>query len=151
MTQETKRVYRHGHGSDEQHKQDQALFKELLEKHDQLKRETVILENGIRSTTTAATPELGQILQDHVIGMEKRFGMGRAIRSWDPLFAALFEYKDQINMSYRNVKNGVEATLTTDDPKLIELIQCHDQTLHGFVDRGFEAGGEESPKPDWLE
>lgn len=151
MSGNHKRSYKHGHGSDEQHRQDQALFSELLEKHSQLKRETVKLDNGIRSTTTADTPELGKIIQEHVIGMEKRFGMGRAIRSWDPLFAALFEYKDQISMSYRNVENGVEATLTSDDPKLVELIHAHDETLHGFVNRGFEAGGEESPKPSWLE
>ncbi|MDA3808507.1 MAG: hypothetical protein PF440_11425 [Thiomicrorhabdus sp.] len=147
---DSKRTYKHGHGSDEQHRQDQALFKELLAKHGQLKRETVILENGIRSTTTAATPELVRILQEHVLGMKNRFGIDRAIRSWDPLFAALFEYKDEIEMEYHNIEHGVEAVLTTENPKLIELIQCHDATLHGFVDRGFEAGGEESPKPSWL-
>ncbi|MDG6774178.1 hypothetical protein QCB45_07525 [Thiomicrorhabdus sp. ZW0627] len=151
MSEQKQRTYKHGHGSDAQHKQDQALFSELLEKHTQLKRHTVKLENGIRSTTTASNAELGKVIQQHVEGMEKRFGMGRAIRSWDPLFAALFEYKDQIKMEYRNVENGVEATLTSDDPKLVELIHAHDETLHGFVDRGFEAGGEESPKPSWLD
>lgn len=151
MSDHPHRAYKHGHGSDAQHKQDQALFSKLLECHDQLKRETVKLENGICSTTTANSAELARIIQEHVTGMEKRFGMGRAIRSWDPLFAALFEYKDQITMRYRNVENGVEATLTSDDPKIIELIHAHDDTLHGFVDRGFEAGREESPKPSWLE
>ncbi len=34
---DSKRTYKHGHGSDEQHRQDQALFKELLAKHGQLK------------------------------------------------------------------------------------------------------------------
>ncbi|WP_373018652.1 hypothetical protein [Thiomicrorhabdus sp.] len=150
MPDHQQKTYKHGHGSDAQHKQDQALFSELLEKHSQLKRETVKLENGICSTTTATTPELGKIIQQHVEGMEKRFAGGRAIRSWDPLFAALFEYKDQIKMEYRNVENGVEATLTSDDPKIIELIHAHDDTLHGFVDRGYEAGREESPKPSWL-
>lgn len=147
---DSKRTYEHGHGSDAQHKKDQALFAELLEKHGQLKRQTEIVANGIRSTTTAATPELVTILQAHVVGMKERFGMDRAIRSWDPLFAALFEYRDEIKMEYRNIENGVEAILTTENPKLIELIQCHDATLHGFVDRGFDAGGEESPKPSWL-
>jgi len=145
-----KRIYKHGHGSDEQHKQDQALFSHLLEHHEQLHRETQLLENGIKSTTTADTPELAKVLQDHVVGMEKRFGMGRAIRSWDPLFAALFEYKDEISMEYYAIEKGVEAVLTTENPKLVELIKCHDETLHGFVNKGFDAGGEESPKPSWL-
>ncbi len=144
------RAYRHGHGSDEQHKKDQALFSKLLEEHQQLKRSTTKLSNGICSQTTSDNPDLARIIQEHVEGMEKRFGMGRAIRSWDPLFAALFEYKDQIKMEYRNIENGVEAILTSKDPKIIELIHCHDLTLHGFVDQGFDAGGKESPKPDWL-
>ncbi|GKT11403.1 MAG: hypothetical protein ISEC1_P0367 [Thiomicrorhabdus sp.] len=146
-----KRTYKHGHGSDKWHKKDQALFSQLLEFHDQLKRKTELLDNGIRSITTAQTPELAKILQDHVAGMKKRFGMGRAIRSWDPLFAALFEYKDEIKIQYRAIDNGVESIVTTENPKLVELIQCHDATLHGFVKNGFNAGGEESPKPSWLE
>lgn len=145
------RPYRHGHGSDEQHKLDQALFSKLLEQHHQLHRQTRIIEKGIIAQTTTTDPELVNVLQQHVEGMEKRFGMGRAIRSWDPLFAALFEYKDQIKMVYRNIENGVEAELTSEDPKLVELIHCHDETLHQFVNEGFEAGGRESPKPDWLE
>ncbi|MBF6057691.1 MULTISPECIES: hypothetical protein [Thiomicrorhabdus] len=145
------RPYKFGRGTDEQHRQDQALFSTLLEHHQQLKRETEKLPNGIRSCTTSENPELARIIQEHVIGMEKRFAGGRAIRSWDPLFAALFEYKDQIDMQYNMIDGGVEAVLTSDDPKLIELIHCHDDTLHGFVERGFAAGGEESPKPGWLE
>ncbi|GAB6068917.1 hypothetical protein JCM30760_00140 [Thiomicrorhabdus hydrogeniphila] len=144
------KTYKHGHGSDEQHKKDQALFSHLLEYHNQLTRTTEQLPNGICSRTTSESPKLVKILQEHVTGMEKRFGMGRAIRSWDPLFSALFEYKEQITMEYHNIENGVEATLTSDDPKIIELIQCHDETLHGFVNEGFDAGKRESPKPSWL-
>ena len=142
--------YKHGHGSDEQHKKDQALFSYLLEHHKELKRSTERLSNGICSRTISESPKLAKIIQEHVIGMEKRFGMGRAIRSWYPLFSALFEYKDQIRMEYHNIEKGVEATLTSDDPKIIELIHCHDETLHGFVDEGFKAGKRESPKPKWL-
>lgn len=149
-SESSKRQYRHGHGSDAQHKADQALFSKLLEHHSELVRTTEQLPNGICSRTISNNADLAKTIQEHVVGMEKRFGMGRAIRSWDPLFAALFEYKDQINMEYHNIENGVEATLTSDDPKIVELIHCHDQTLHNFVDHGFEAGGQESPKPDWV-
>jgi len=144
-------VYRHGRGTDDRHLRDQALFKQLLTDHGQLRRETEPLPNGIRVQTTSDNPELVRILQEHVEGMKTRFGSGRAIRSWDPLFSALFEYRDQISMIYRNTANGVEAELTADDPKLIELIHCHDQTLHQFVDRGFEASRQPSPVPHWVQ
>lgn len=144
--------YKHGHGgADPQHKEDQALFKALLDQHTALERQTVKIDKGIIATTTSEHPGLVKTLQKHVVGMEKRFGMNRAIRSWDPLFVALFEYKEEIKMSYKAIPNGVEATLTTENPKLIELIHAHDATLHGFVNEGFAAGGRESPKPSWLE
>lgn len=143
-------VYRHGHGSDEQHKKDQALFAELLEHHDQLKRTTETTAHGIIAYTTSENPHLAEILKQHVESMEVRFGQGRAIRSWDPLFAALFEYRDRIQMTYESIDNGVKATLSSDDPKLIELIHCHDQTLHKFVNEGTRSSGQESSKPDWL-
>ena len=147
---ESQHQYRFGRGTDAEHLKDQALFKQLLEAHQLLKRTTVKLENGIKAQTTAQTPELVKVLQQHVVGMDKRFAKGRAIRSWDPLFAALFEYKDEMQMEYRMLPDGVEAILTSSDPKLIELIHAHDLTLHGFVNKGFEASREESPKPDWL-
>ncbi|UQB42324.1 hypothetical protein JX580_11835 [Thiomicrospira microaerophila] len=147
----TELIYKFGRGTDEAHKRDQALFAELLKQHHQLKRETHRLDNGILARTTSSNPQLAKILQQHVIGMEQRFASNRAIRSWDPLFAALFEFRHQINMEYRSIKDGVEALLTSDDPKLIELIHCHDQTLHQFVDFGYEKSGEVSPKPDWLD
>ena len=69
------KAYRHGHGSDEQHKQDQALFSQLLEHHQSLSRETTLIENGIRARTFSEDPHLATVLQEHVAGMEKRFGM----------------------------------------------------------------------------
>lgn len=145
-----RRRYRRGHGSDEEHRKDQALFKELLEKHKELHRTTEKLPNGIISRTTSDNPHLAKVLQDHVTSMEVRFGKGRAIRSWDPLFAALFDYKDEVKMEYFAIENGVEAHLTSDNPKVVELILCHDETLHKFVDYGYERSSEESAKPDWL-
>ncbi|GAB6035064.1 hypothetical protein [Galenea microaerophila] len=147
---ENHRAYRHGRGSDAEHKADQALFHKLLERHTELKRETEKLPNGITVRTTSDNPELVKVLIEHVEGMKRRFGKGRAVRSWDPLFAALFEYRDQIKMEYHPIENGVEAKLTAEDPKLVELIYAHDKTLHGFVNEGFEAGRRESPVPDWL-
>lgn len=147
---DTQRQYRHGHGSDAEHKADQALFSKLLEHHKELNRETEKLPNGIMSRTTSENPELVKVLIEHVEGMERRFAKGRAIRSWDPLFAALFEHRDEIQMSYQPIENGIEAKLTAEDPKIVELIYAHDATLHGFVNEGFEAGKRESPKPDWV-
>ncbi|MHB9022154.1 MAG: hypothetical protein ACYC3A_10035 [Halothiobacillus sp.] len=147
---ELERVYRHGRGSDEAHRRDQALFQRLLAEHTALRRVTECLPNGIRVQTLSDDPDLVRIIQEHVEGMNTRFGNGRAIRSWDPLFSALFEHRYEIQMEYRNIPQGVEAVLTAEDEKLVELIHCHDKTLHQFVQHGFEASKNPSPVPDWV-
>lgn len=142
--------YQRGRGSDESHRQDQALFKQLLAEHRALKRVSEILPNGIRVQTTSENPELVGVIQAHVEGMKRRFANDRSIRSWDPLFVALFDYRHAINMAYHNIPTGVEAVLTAEDPKLIELIHAHNKTLHQFTDYGFEASKNASPAPAWV-
>lgn len=142
--------YRHGRGTDDAHRRDQALFSQLLEQHQSLRRHTERLPNGIRVQTLSDDPVLAEVLWQHVEGMEQRFAAGRAIRSWDPLFSALFEFREQIRMEYRRLPGGVEAVLTASEPDLIALIHSHDETLHAFVDRGFEASKHPSPVPDWV-
>lgn len=150
MACEDKHQYKFGHGTDEAHKRDQALFSQLLENHWKLNRKTAFLPNGIRVVTRSTDPGLVKVLQQHVEGMEKRFASGRAIRSWDPLFAALFEFRDQIRMRYENEPDGVVAELTSDDPKIVELIRAHDETLHNFIRAGYNISGEPSPAPEWV-
>ncbi len=150
MACEDKHQYKFGHGTDEQHLKDQALFKQLLENHWKLNRKTAFLPNGIRSVTRSTDDHLVKVLQEHVAGMKTRFESGRAIRSWDPLFAALFEFRDQINFHYENEPDGVVAELTSDDPKIIELIIAHDETLHNFIRAGYNTSGERSPVPEWV-
>jgi hypothetical protein len=142
--------YRQGRGTDAAHLHDQALFARLLEQHAALRRVTISLPNGIRVQTLSDDPALASVLWQHVEGMHARFAGGRAIRSWDPLFSALFEFRDQVEMRYHQIPGGVEAVLTAADPKLVALIHAHDETLHAFVDRGFEASQHASPVPDWV-
>lgn len=142
--------YQRGRGSDESHRQDQALFKQLLAEHGSLKRVSALLPNGIRVQTTSDKPELVLVIQAHVEGMKRRFANDRSIRSWDPLFVALFDYRHEIDMVYHNIPTGVEAVLTAKEPKLIELIHAHNKTLHQFTDYGFEASRNASPAPAWV-
>ena len=142
--------FKFGHGTDEAHRRDQALFGQLLDNHWKLNRKTAFLPNGIRVTTRTTDPDLVSVLQEHVEGMERRFAGGRAIRSWDPLFAALFEFRDQIHMHYEKLSDGVLAELTSDDPEIVELIRAHDETLHNFIRAGRNISGDPAPVPDWV-
>ena len=134
-------------GNDPEHRADEVLYHELLKRHDEIERSTKKIEDGIETITriTSNDERLIKILQDHALGMKKRVDGRRAIRSWDPLFIELFDHKDKINMSWEMLQDGIKVTLTSEDTKVRELIDLHDETLHAFVDYGFKASREESP------
>jgi hypothetical protein len=142
------KVFQRGRGGrDAQHIADEKLFHELLERHEEIGRTTKVTESGIETTTcvTSKDKELIKILQDHAIGMKKRFDGNRAIRSWDPLFVELFDYREQIDMNSEMLEDGIKVTITSDDEKVRSLIKLHDETLHAFVKHGFKASRHESP------
>ncbi len=142
------KMYKHGHGgSDAEHQAHQADIQTLLEGHSALHRVTEHLPNGIRSCTTSDSPELAAILLRHAEDMKARFAKARAIRSWDPLFAMLFEQRDTIHVELIARENGVCAELTCTDPALIPLIHAHDEALMQFVTAGRAAASKESPIP----
>ena len=142
------KIYKHGHGgSDAEHQAHQADIIALLEGHTRLRRVTEHLPNGIRSCTTSDDPELAAILLRHAADMKARFAKGRAIRSWDPLFAMLFEQRDTIHVELMARADGLCAELTCTDPALIPLIHAHDKALMQFVAEGRTAASQESPVP----
>lgn len=143
-----KKVFLRGRGgSDEQHKADEVLYHELLSRHAEIERVTTAIENGIHTTTriTSGDEKLVRILQEHVLGMKKRYDGGRAVRSWDMLFVELFDHREAIKMQWKMLKNGIRVSLTSDDPNVVEIIHRHDETLTAFVHYGFQASKHQSP------
>lgn len=142
------KVFQRGRGgSDAQHIADAKLYHELLVRHNEIERITQEIESGIESITrvTSKDKELIKILQEHVVGMKKRFDGNRAVRSWDPLFVELFDFREQIDMNWEMLDDGIKVTLSSDDEKVRSLIKLHDETLHAFVKHGFKASRHESP------
>lgn len=148
MIETQDKVYKHGRGgSDAEHQAHQADIKALFEGHTSLKRVTENLPNGIRVCTTSTDPALALILRRHAADMKARFAKGRAIRSWDPLFAMLFEQRDNIHVELTDREDGVCAVLTCENPALLPLIHAHDATLHRFIQDGTSRAEEVSPAP----
>lgn len=142
------KVFQRGRGgSDPQHLEDERLFHALLERHDEIERSTKKIGGGIEAITRVISKdaELVKILQEHAVGMKKRFDGGRAIRSWDPLFTQLFDERDQIKMRWEMLEDGIKVTLKGEEETIRELIDLHDETLHAFINHGFRAAKEESP------
>lgn len=138
-------------GKDAEHQKHQADISALLDQHQAISRQVNLLDNGFQASTTSSDPQLAQVLQTHVSDMKARFAKGRAIRSWDKLYALLFAYRDQIQVDYQMLPNGVASTVTTTNAQLVPLLHAHAHTVSGFVEQGRAVSGNASPLPPSLE
>lgn len=138
-------------GSDAEHQKHQADIGTLLDNHQAIQRQVTLLENGFSATTTSSNPEIACTLQTHVTDMKARFAKGRGIRSWDKVYALLFAYREQINVDYQMLPNGVTSMVTTDNPQLVEALHAHAYAVSGFVAQGRQGSGESYPISEALE
>lgn len=132
-------------GKDPEHQRHQQDIGRLLDQHQQFQRQVNLLDNGFSATTTSDNADLVAILQRHVLDMKARFAGGRAIRSWDPVYALLFAYREQIQVDYELIDNGIRSHVTTEDAELVEAVQAHAHAVSGFVRAGRQVSGDAYP------
>jgi hypothetical protein len=72
---------------------------------------------------------------------------GGRIHQWDPLFKALFDNAEKIELTYEDLEDGIRVRETSTDPEVVELIRAHAEKVNDFVARGREAMHEATPLP----
>ena len=90
----------------------------------------------MRATTESDDPAVVAQLREHVQAMYARLQEGRPINTRDPLFAALFENADKIQMQMENTPKGITVTETSADPKVVALVRRHAEVVSLFVANG---------------
>jgi uncharacterized protein YdcH (DUF465 family) len=145
----------HGHHHHDQspdlaqrHKRDQAVFHELLRRHDAIRREVENIDGGIRAVTSSDDPEIAGLIRGHVHEMHRRLQEGFALRHWDPAFVEIFAQKDKVEMRVTDTEDGVVIEEVSDDPNVARLIQAHGVVVTSFVNSGGRAASQPSPLPD---
>jgi len=139
--------WRHGHGRDAEHMEHEQAIEALVDGHARIERQTEYFSWGLRARTTSVDPGLAAEIRRHTRRMAERFGKGRAIRSWDPLFAALFEQRERIHLRYEDLADGVLAELRAEAPEVVALIHAHGVTLERMVAQGRAQSAQPSPMP----
>lgn len=141
-----------GHGrSPEQaarHRRDQAVFHELLDRHEAIERRVEMLPDGIRAVTESDDERLAGLLRAHVREMHRRMGEGFSLRHWDPAFREIFAQAGKVHMQIRDTARGVEVIETSGDPNVAKLIQAHGAAISGFVAKGSQAASRPTPLPE---
>lgn len=136
-----------GMRSDPTFADDRETFHDLLGDHDKVERTVTPLPNGVRTRTTSEDPELAAKISEHVAAMYARMKENRPVRRWDPLFAALFDKADQVEIDVKPIDGGVEVTETSADPETAALIRAHAETVSRFVEHGFAEAQRAHPLP----
>ena len=107
-----------GHGmSPEAHDTIHALF----DSHTKFEREVQTTESGYVSRTTSSDPEAVKLIQTHVKQMEERLNKGLMVRGWDPAYVEFVNHYDDIEITIKNIENGIEvvAVGATEDAKKV--------------------------------
>ena len=126
---------------------DRDAFHALLAAHGDVRRTVELLPDGVATLTESDDPAVAARIVDHVEAMAGRLADGRRLRQWDPLFVALFDRGEGIELSVERTGHGVRVRETSADPQVVALIQAHAGAVDGFVARGFDAVHEAHPVP----
>ena len=119
----------------------------LIDAHDDIERVVEEVPGGVKTTTTTTDPQLVPVLQRHVTEMAGMLESGGRIRNWDPLFAELFDRRDEIHITINELDHGVEVVETSDDDGVTRLIRAHARKVDAFVAEGDDVLHQPTPIP----
>lgn len=126
---------------------DMQTIHALFDEHAKVTRTVKIVPAGIEAVTESEDAKTAAKIQEHTLAMKKRLEQKQPIRMWDPLFAALFEHADKIDMQIIQTAKGVKIVETSTDPFVVKLIQSHAEGVTEFVKEGYKVMHKEHPVP----
>ncbi|GEM_PF-845498 len=121
---------------------------ELLNNHEAIERTVKQLPNGVETVTTSTDPDVVPMIQKHVRAMHKRLEEKRIIRPMDPLFVAVFENADKIDLAITDLPDGVKVVESSQDAYVVRLIHAHAAAVDRFVAEGMAAMPKTTPAPE---
>ena len=126
-----------GHGGDASgHGADMMGIHFLFAHRNEIRRTVVQIPGGVRTTTESDDPAVAAQLQEHVRAMYAHLKDGRPINTRDPLFAALFENADKIDVKLEPAARGLTVTETSKDANVTKLIRRHAEVVGLFIANG---------------
>ncbi len=131
------------------HRQEMQTIHTLLARHESIRREVEDIPGGVRTLTVSESPEVAQLIREHVWQMKKRLELGQPMRRGDPLFRALFAHHDAIHLEVEEVPGGVRVEETSEDPQVVLLIRQHaHRAVNEFVEQGMPRAMQPTPLPE---
>jgi hypothetical protein len=146
--------YKHGHGHGEHDEVNmpglQGIdtteaevndLKTIFKNHKEIKRTVTNLDNGIKTETYSDNEEIRAAIINHVTLMVTRIQENRnpKVLIQSPTLDKLFNNYDKIETSIELTDTGIAVIQTSEDPKVVNLLQTHASEINDMVEKGMRA------------
>jgi len=146
--------YKHGHGHGEHDEVNmpglQGIdtteaevndLKTIFKNHKEIKRTVTNLDNGIKTETHSDNEEIRAAIINHVTLMVTRIQENRnpKVLIQSPTLDKLFNNYDKIETSIELTDTGIAVIQTSEDPKVVNLLQTHASEINDMVEKGMRA------------
>jgi pectate lyase len=116
-------------------------LKTIFKNHKKIKRTVTNLDNGIKTETYSDNEEIRAAIVNHVTLMVTRIQENRnpKVMIQSPTLDKLFNNYDKIETSIELTDTGIAVIQTSEDPKVIKLLQTHASEINDMVEKGMQA------------
>ena len=116
-------------------------LKTIFKNHKEIKRTVINLDNGIKTETYSDDAEIRDAIVNHVTLMVTRIQENRnpKVMIQSPTLDKLFNNYEKIETSIELTDTGIAVIQTSEDPKVVELLQTHASEINDMVEKGMRA------------
>lgn len=116
-------------------------LKTIFKNHKEIKRTVTNLDNGIKTETYSDNEEIRAAIVNHVTLMVTRIQENRnpKVMIQSPTLDKLFNNFDKIETSIELTDTGIAVIQTSEDPKVVKLLQTHASEINDMVEKGMQA------------
>jgi hypothetical protein len=116
-------------------------LKTIFKNHKEIKRTVTNLDNGIKTETYSNNEEIRSAIVNHVTLMVTRIQENRnpKVMIQSPTLNKLFNNFDKIETSVELTNTGIAVIQTSEDPKVVNLLQTHASEINDMVEKGMRA------------
>ena len=116
-------------------------IKTIFKNHKEIKRTVTNLDNGIKTETYSNNEEIRSAIVNHVTLMVTRIQENRnpKVLIQSPTLDKLFNNFDKIETSIELTETGIAVIQTSEDLKVVKLLQSHASEINDMVEKGMRA------------
>ena len=116
-------------------------LKNIFKNHKEIKRTVTNLDNGIKTETYSNNEGIRAAIINHVTLMVTRIQENRnpIVLIQSPTLDKLFNNFDKIETSIELTETGIAVIQTSEDLKVVKLLQSHASEINDMVEKGMRA------------